>query len=309
MNLLKCYDDFIREKRAYCSADTVRYYELNLGEFFLGWLADREGFGGVSGLSSVESGVFCKSLFYDYLLHLREKEVKNVSVRTYFRSVKSFCGWLYDNEYIDRNYCKRMKMPGNDAAVKVPLSVAEVRRIDESIGFSGRLGVRNYCIVHLMLDCGLRLGEVCGLRVGEVDFENGYLNFIGKGSKRRIVPCPGFLLAWIRCYLDDFRRSSSDFLFLDVKKAPITKNAVKVFVGRLKKSSGVSRVHCHLLRHTFATSYIIGGGNLEYLRMLLGHSDIMITQKYLHCSSQVAFINMDIYELDGCFFRNIGYRR
>ncbi len=60
---------------------------------------------------------------------------------------------------------------------------------------------------------------------------------------------------------------------------------------RLKISSGISRLYPHLLRHTFATNYIIQGGNLEVLRVLLGHSSISITQIYIHLATQMQLVN------------------
>lgn len=59
----------------------------------------------------------------------------------------------------------------------------------------------------------------------------------------------------------------------------------------LKTKSGITRLYPHLLRHTFATNYIYNGGNLEVLRVLLGHSTISITQIYIHLASQMHIIN------------------
>jgi len=74
--------------------------------------------------------------------------------------------------------------------------------------------------------------------------------------------------------------------------------------SKLKDKSGVTRVHAHLLRHTFATSFILGGGNLEMLRILMGHSDYAVTQKYLHVAAQMGIIGSEVYKLDRIFFKN-----
>ncbi|WP_417151330.1 tyrosine-type recombinase/integrase [Ruminococcus sp.] len=83
----------------------------------------------------------------------------------------------------------------------------------------------------------------------------------------------------------------SDSLFLTIEREPITSNAIKMLFQRLKISSGISRLYPHLLRHTFATNYIIQGGNLEVLRVLLGHSSISITQIYIHLATQMQLVN------------------
>ncbi|MDE7323162.1 MAG: site-specific integrase [Lachnospiraceae bacterium] len=62
--------------------------------------------------------------------------------------------------------------------------------------------------------------------------------------------------------------------------AKLSADCITDLFARLKKDSGISRLHAHLLRHTFATSYLVGGGNLEFLRVFLGHSDYNVTRGY-----------------------------
>lgn len=78
------------------------------------------------------------------------------------------------------------------------------------------------------------------------------------------------------------------------------------FFSRIKRKSGIERVHPHLLRHTFATSFIVGGGDLEYLRMMLGHTDYATTKMYVHIAQQSKMLHSDIYRLDSVFFKT-GY--
>lgn len=68
-------------------------------------------------------------------------------------------------------------------------------------------------------------------------------------------------------------------------------------------------IYPHLLRHTFATSFILGGGSLEILRVLMGHSGYDVTKEYLHISQLVSFTGIDIYKLDDVFFRTYSYRK
>lgn len=61
----------------------------------------------------------------------------------------------------------------------------------------------------------------------------------------------------------------------------------------------------HLCRHTFATSYIMGGGNLEFLRLLMGHTDYNVTKTYLHLANQYHLMGADVYKLDKVFFKSM----
>ena len=66
----------------------------------------------------------------------------------------------------------------------------------------------------------------------------------------------------------------------------------------------MGRLHAHLLRHTFATSYLYYGGNMEMLRLLMGHSSYSILQNYVHLAAQEELINSGLYKLDDIFFKN-----
>ena len=88
-----------------------------------------------------------------------------------------------------------------------------------------------------------------------------------------------------------------DSLFLTQRKVALTHNSIKMLFARIKKINGLQRVYPHLLRHTFATNFIYQGGNLEVLRVLMGHSTINITQIYIHLAAQKHLLN-DSYQSD-----------
>ncbi|MCH5186511.1 MAG: tyrosine-type recombinase/integrase [Oscillospiraceae bacterium] len=67
--------------------------------------------------------------------------------------------------------------------------------------------------------------------------------------------------------------------------APISASLIKKLFKKIRKDTGIDRIHPHLLRHTFATNYLLDGGDLETLRLLLGHSSINVTQIYLHLAA------------------------
>lgn len=90
-------------------------------------------------------------------------------------------------------------------------------------------------------------------------------------------------------------------MFLDrLNHTQITEDTIKKMFQKLKASSGVNRVHAHLCRHTFATSYLQYGGNMEKLRLYMGHSDYEILKNYLH----ISLVYPDVYKLDDIFFQD-----
>ena len=101
-------------------------------------------------------------------------------------------------------------------------------------------------------------------------------------------------------YVHDHVKNDSTFVFLDMyDNEPITLNTIKMFYQDLKSLSGIDRIHGHLCRHTFATSFLQYGGDMEKLRLFMGHADYEILKNYLHLS----LVYPDVYKIDDIFFK------
>lgn len=263
------------------SQETISYYKICLNMFIDYCGSDLD----VSDLDVI--------LFKGYQLYLSEnKDIKRVSVRTYSRAVRVFYRYLYFEDIIDININK-LKLIKADKEVIMPLTDIEVKQLLNSFEPLTFLGERDKLMCMLMLDCGLRRGEVVKLKLSDIDKSKRTMIINGKGSKQRIVPFGKTVKNQLMRYLAlrTEKPCYSDSLFLTIEREPITANTIKMLFQRLKSSSGISRLYPHLLRHTFATNYIIQGGNLEVLRVLLGHSSISITQIYIHLAAQMQLVN------------------
>ncbi len=227
------------------------------------------------------------------------QSIKNVSLHTYYRAVRVFCLWLFQEGFLDCDITQRIKLPKDDSEIVIPLTKDEVAAIDYYI-INSELALRNYCIFHLMLDCGLRRQEVINL-TSDCIRKNTLTIRNSKNNKSRIVLLPDFL----RMNINNYLGNRSGFVFLDrYNKDPITICTIKKLFANIKNLPGMKRVHAHLLRHTFATSYLYYGGNMEMLRLLMGHSSYTILQNYVHLAAQEELIESGLYELDEIFFKN-----
>jgi len=282
VNILKAYEMFMQEQKFRGnSKETISYYKICLNMFMDYCGSDLD----VSDLDVI--------LFKGYQLYLSEnKDIKRVSVRTYSRAVRVFYRYLYFEDIIDININK-LKLIKADKEVIMPLTDIEVKQLLNSFEPLTFLGERDKLMCMLMLDCGLRRGEVVKLKLSDIDKSKRTMIINGKGSKQRIVPFGKTVKNQLMRYLAlrTEKPCYSDSLFLTIEREPITSNAIKMLFQRLKSSSGISRLYPHLLRHTFATNYILQGGNLEVLRVLLGHSSISITQIYIHLAAQMQLVN------------------
>lgn len=292
-------EKFLCEHAAVSSPATCSYYKIALNLF--------SRYLNTQGIENVNE--ITREIYLDYIYHLRQTGIKNVSVQSYCRAVKAFCKWMYSLNYIDNDFSLKVKMPSDDSEIVIPLSNEEVSKCEDTFYLFGNFRLRNKCIFHLMLDCGLRSGEVIRLDRDDINFKEHYMIIRqSKYNKSRFVPVPGnleeLLSRYLNCAGSGSRCLGGNFVFAARNQQRITKDSINKMFVRLKTETSISRIHPHLLRHTFATSFVLGGGNLEVLRVLMGHSSYNVTQKYLHIAYQMQILNADIYKLDKIFFKN-----
>jgi site-specific recombinase XerD len=141
----------------------------------------------------------------------------------------------------------------------------------------------------LLLDTGLRIGELVNLKIDDVNMSGGLLKVMGKGKKERIVPVGNNAQRVLQRYLFRHRpkpaRLGIENVFLSVHGTPLTENGIKLMFTRLAKRSRVHRLHAHLCRHTFVTRYLINGGDVFTLQQILGHSTLEMVRHYVNLAS------------------------
>lgn len=247
-----------------CTQETINSYEYFLGQFKK-WLV------------SDDIELLNIDIFNSYTLYLLKKDIKRVTVRTYLTHLRAFYHYLNDSDICNNNLSK-IRLPRKNTDVIEILSDNEVQKLILAVSGTDFLDVRNKLIVYCMIDCGFRRSDIINLKTA--DIKDGYFIVTGKGEKERIVPYGESVSKQIR-YYKKFGLYGEYFFTLKNGER-ITKNAIKMLFQRLKAQTCIQRIHPHLLRHTFATNYLYNGGNLEMLRLILGHTDISTTQIYLH---------------------------
>lgn len=295
---------FLVDHESYCTEKTLIYYRENIPKF-MDYLSNQL----QMEPDRIDTTAVTREYVVGFLSSLRGSDIKNTTVNTYFRAVKVFLNYCIDEGYCDSDILRKVRFLKSDQDPVIPLSQWEVDEIDGLFNEKTESGLRNLCIVHLMLDAGFRCSDVVRLRFSNINFKANYLTVKGKGDKvRSVILCPKLkrmlyhYLVKFRCYVpeDDYP------VFVQIGTTqPINTNVIKQLFARIKRLTGVDRVHPHLLRHTFATSYILGGGNMEFLRMMLGHSDYETTKIYLHLAQQAKMLHADIYRLDPVFFKSV----
>ena len=177
-------------------------------------------------------------------------------------------------------------------APKAPRKLPQVLDVDEAVQLvevatDAPLGLRDRAILELFYSSGLRLSEVCALRWRDLDFEQGLVSVLGKGSKQRIVPVGSHARDALQAWRTESAGSSDGFVFPGRGGKQISARAIQLRMKRLALRQGVlKRIHPHLLRHSFASHVLESSGDLRGVQELLGHSDIATTQIYTHLDFQ-----------------------
>lgn len=156
-----------------------------------------------------------------------------------------------------------------------------------------RNNIRDYAIITLFLNCGMRLSELVSIDITDIDFSEEKLNIIGKGNKERTIYLNKACIKVIKDYLavrptNNIKLDSRNALFLSERKERISKRTVQHIVEKELQKAGLdtSKYSVHKLRHTAATlMYQYGGVDIRTLQELLGHESISTTEIYTHVSN------------------------
>lgn len=225
-----------------------------------------------------------------YLAGLRSAGLADASVAAHDRVLRLFfrrgqeMGWWADDPM------RRVRRQGKPK--RLP-KLADLSTFGAMVGagFAGALrgdvqAVRDLAILLLLAESGCRAGEVAGLRCEDLDLRSSSARVEGKGRQTRYVLFGPVTLDALGMWLDVRSQLGleSGFVFPGLsRRGPMTPSGISQACHRLAVAAGVQgRPHrAHAFRHLFASSYVAAGNDLETLRMLMGHSEISTTQRYL----------------------------
>lgn len=278
MTIHEMYEMFILEQEYRNNSPvTISWYKDQLTEFF-DWLISEDP-ADLNLLKFKQYGVFLKSQ-----TKRNGDKLSSSSVHGAMRAVKAFYNFCIGEDYLD-DFSRQLRLPKVHCKEQLILDDQEILLLLKVLDNSAaRNNQRNRCFVLLMLDSGLRRGEIPRININDISFPTRSMIVRGKGSKQRLIPMGEKTCSQLLDYRLRFRSAAggSEPFFLDQNGNRCSDNLVKLVFQRLKEETGIERLHPHLLRHTFATYYLADGGDLETLRLILGHSNIHTTQMYLH---------------------------
>lgn len=228
---------------------------------------------------------FNRHLVESFVVHLQQEggqrgNLSRHTINSYTRALRAFSHFLEEEEITRSWSLQKLRPPKTDQKLKPVLSSKEIGLVFAALGPPNRfLRARNTCLVALLLDCGLRRAEALGLKMGDVDRQSGVLKVMGKGRRQRLVGVGPQSLYFLERYLRF--HPGGEQVFVDAQGHPLSASAVTSMFARLRKRTGLTRFHPHLLRHSSATLRLAAGEDLITLQRQLGHSSLSVTQGYI----------------------------
>ncbi|THF61536.1 hypothetical protein E6C76_20895 [Pseudothauera nasutitermitis] len=231
-----------------------------------------------------------------YIRHLREeRQLKESSIKRRLATLKLLFRWMKDEEIIQQNpfdsLNERIRLPRRLPRALDRLQAGLLRKaVAAPNGTTGFDVLCQKTAIQLMLETGIRVGELSNIKIDDVSLADQTIAIHGKGNRQRIVYLlsPAFQHSLQR-YIERRARieSASDKLFITRSGLDLTPPRIRKSLREISAAAGVQKhLTPHMLRHTCATHWLESGLDIRYVQRLLGHQSISTTEIYTHVTNQ-----------------------
>ncbi|RQX46244.1 tyrosine recombinase XerC [Staphylococcus capitis] len=226
----------------------------------------------------------------NYLSFLYSHNLKRTTVSRKISTLRTFYEyWMTQDESIVNPFVQLVH-PKKEQYLPQFFYEEEMEALFQTVEQDSKKGIRDRVIIELLYATGIRVSELVNIKIKDIDMNLPGVKVLGKGNKERFIPFGEFCKQSIERYLDEFQpRKTNDheYLIVNMNGAPITERGVRYVLNDVvKRTAGVTDIHPHKLRHTFATHLLNQGADLRTVQSLLGHVNLSTTGRYTHVSNQ-----------------------
>lgn len=226
----------------------------------------------------------------NYLSYLYSQNLKRTTVSRKISTLRTFYEfWMTQDETIINPFVQLVH-PKKENYLPQFFYEEEMEALFNTVSNDAKKGLRDRVVIELLYATGIRVSELVNIKVMDLDMNLPGVKVLGKGNKERFVPFGEFCRQSIEQYLEKFKPLKSKrhpYLIVNMKGDPITERGVRYLLNDVvERTAGVTEIHPHKLRHTFATHLLNQGADLRTVQSLLGHVNLSTTGKYTHVSNQ-----------------------
>ena len=276
--LIDSFLDYLRYERNY-SNYTIEAYSKDLCQF--------EEYVKLNKESVFVPGDVDADLVRSWIVSLMDEKISPVSVNRKLSSLKSFFKFLMKQGSISVNPLRLITGPKTKKPLPYFVRDKEMELLLDGDGFDEDFeGVRDRLILEMLYDTGIRRSELIGIQDSDVDFGAMQIRVTGKRNKQRLIPFAEGLKNLIQAYTEVRNRevgSESGWFFVRKNGEQLSAGIVYTIVKKkLSEIPTLAKRSPHVLRHSFATSMLNNGAELNAVKELLGHSSLASTSVYTH---------------------------
>ncbi|MCU6711556.1 tyrosine-type recombinase/integrase [Paenibacillus sp. J5C_2022] len=279
------YDDLLRSFILDCKAKnlsplTLRFYEDSVRQMKDAFQAQQIPLD-IYTLSVRE----IKNHFIAYLFDLGRSDN---TVNGRIKAVKQFLRYLFEEGWITENVAEALHVVKAEKLMLQTFTKEQVALLLEQPIRKTFTGFRDFTMMVVLLETGMRISELCNLKTSDLFFKEQEIRITkGKGNRARRVPFQQHCAKIIRRYLDIRGDLETDALFVNINNEQISTRALQSKMQEYGGSADITgvRLSPHTFRHTMAKFYIMNGGDPFTLRRILGHATLDMVDYYVELFS------------------------
>lgn len=266
------FDVFIKDKQLEGLAPRTIYDHKKLFDIFKNYVIKvRE--------LQIEREFISNDFFKQYMYYMHfDKHYKPGTINIRISSLKCYLNFLYKNKYVKQNYALILKKVKRAEDTVHSLSDYNVKKMLNAPNQNTYAGFRDFTIMIIILDCGIRINELCNTLIPDVDLKDKTLTVRGEISKTRrvrILPLSKQSVMLVKQLIDISITNTSPYVFMSNSSDKVDGEVVSRNFERYGKKVGVKeRCTPYVFRHTFATNAVKSGMDVFTLQRIMGHNQI-----------------------------------
>ena len=277
MNYFESFFSYLESEKRY-SRHTIIAYDNDIKQF-ISFLSAKN----ISNPVSVNA-----KIIREWVISLHNEGIIPRSIHRKISTIRAFYKHLQKLEIIDNNPAKLVNLPKTPKRLPSFVREKEMELLLDKVDFGTDFeGIRNKLIIELFYGTGMRLSEMLNLKNNDIDLNGKLVKVLGKGNKERLIPLTKESIRILNLYLqkrdETFGKDYSNYLLLTKKGDKIYNKLVYRIVNTyLKTVTTINKKSPHVLRHTYATTLLNRGADINAIKELLGHVNLKATEIYTH---------------------------
>lgn len=274
-------DFFLRDCRVRnLSESTVRFYRNELNTFRKILEQQR--------LDTNPNRITSKVIKENVILAMMDDKRKESAINARLRAVRSFFNFLERERMVVLNPMDSVKLVRQKQTVIETFSRDQIHALLRQPDQRTFTGLRDFTMLLLLFETGLRIKELVNVRVDDVKFDDNMIRVRDpKGTQERLVPFQSTMKRQLRKYIAIRGEVGNDFLFVSIDNDPVSIRAFQDRMSLYGRRADIKNVRCspHTCRHTFAKMFVQNGGDAFTLQSILGHTSLEMTRRYVNMFS------------------------